>query len=115
FAFAKAAGLAPGKMFALLREGTDDLGIGVEIEVPFAGTERVEASSLPGGEVATAAHFGDYGRVPETHQAIRRFCAERGLRLAGPFWDLYDHPAEDPARQRTDVFYLLNSPERSPD
>lgn len=109
FAFARAAGLDPGRMYALYREGTDDLEVGVEVSGPFAGTDRVASANLPAGEVATIVHFGDYDRLSEPHTAIRRFCAEQGLPLAGTFWELYGHGEADPAKRRTDVFYLLAS------
>jgi len=109
FAFAREAGLDPGRMFALYREGTCDLEVGVEVSGPFSGTDRVAASTLPAGEVATTVHLGDYDRLGEPHRAIRAFCAERGLALAGPFWELYGHGEADPAKRRTDVFYLLRS------
>jgi len=105
FAFARERRLAPGRMFALYREGSPALEVGVEVAAPFTESERVACSALPAGEVATAPHLGDYARLGETHGAVRRFCAERGLALAGPFWELYGHGGEDPPR--TDVFYLL--------
>lgn len=112
FAFARAAGLSPGRMFALYREGTHDLEVGVEVAAPFLGNERVVSSALPAGEVATAVHVGDYARLGEAHAAIRRFCAARGFLLTGVFWELYGHGEADPARSRTDVFYQLDSGDR---
>jgi effector-binding domain-containing protein len=108
--FARAAELVqPGRLLALYREGTQDLEVGVEVAAPFVGTERVVCSSLPAGQAAVAVHYGPYELLGEAHAAVRHWCADRGLALAGPFWELYGHGEEDPAKRRTDVFYLVDT------
>jgi effector-binding domain-containing protein len=73
----------------------------------------VIGSSTPAGRVATAVHLGPYDRLPEAHQAIRRWCADHGYTLAGPNWEIYDHWTDewnsDPSRIRTGLFYLLKT------
>ena len=63
------------------------------------------------GRVATAVHMGPYQNLHFAHVAIRDWCAKHGHALAGPNWEIYGHWDEswnkDPARIRTDVFYLL--------
>lgn len=110
----KAAGVKGGKMVAVYLDQSDGqvtLEIGAEVPIAFAGHGNVVSSSLPGGEVATATHFGPYGTLGQTHEAIQRWCSGKGLKLAGPCWELYDHWKEEwvtnPAKIRTDVFYLL--------
>jgi effector-binding domain-containing protein len=61
----------------------------------------------PSGRAATAAHFGSYDLLSEAHAAVREWCAAKGEALAGPNWEAYGHWDDDPARVRTDVFYLL--------
>ena len=72
----------------------------------FAGEGRVVASELPGGEVATAVHRGDYARLGATHDAVREFAVAHGRELAGPRWEIYGHWREDPSELETEIFWL---------
>jgi effector-binding domain-containing protein len=100
-----------GRHVALYWDGKINLEVGVELEGPFAGSGEVIGSATPAGPVATAAHFGPYGRLHEAHRAIREWCAKHGYTLAGPNWEIYGHWKSgwnaDPTQIRTDVFYLL--------
>jgi effector-binding domain-containing protein len=100
-----------GRHVALYWDSAINLEVGVELDAPFAGHGEVVASATPAGPVATAAHFGPYARLGEAHQAIRQWCANHGRTLAGPSWEIYGHWTDewnhDPAKIRTDVFYLL--------
>jgi effector-binding domain-containing protein len=58
--------------------------------------------------VATTIHLGPYGRLGQAHEAIRDWCSAHVLKIVGPFWEVYDHWNDDPAKLRTDVFYLLD-------
>ncbi len=102
-----------GRHVAIYLDSQINLEIGVELETPFAGHGEVVGSALPTGTVATTVHFGPYHRLHEAHQAIRDWCADHGHSLAGPNWEIYGHWQEawnnDPARIRTDVFYLLTA------
>jgi effector-binding domain-containing protein len=64
-------------------------------------------SSTPAGPVATTVYMGPYDQMSAAHQAIHAFARENGRRLAGPSWEVYGHWSDDPARLRTDIFYLL--------
>jgi effector-binding domain-containing protein len=57
--------------------------------------------------VATTFHIGDYGGLGAAHEAVRDWCARTGRELAGPSWEVYGHWSDDPAKRRTDVFWLL--------
>jgi effector-binding domain-containing protein len=108
WAFARSAGLPrPGRHLALYLDCEMNIECGAEVFQPFAGNGRVVCSSTPAGLVATAAHLGPYARLGEAHAAIHRWCAENGHTLAGPSWEVYGHWDDDPAKLRTDVFYLL--------
>jgi effector-binding domain-containing protein len=67
----------------------------------------VIVSELPGGEVATAIHRGDYARLLVTHDAVREHVAAQGRELTGPCWEIYGHGHADPSEQETEVFWLL--------
>src|SRR5438445_11123587 len=75
-----------GRHVALYLDCEINLEVGVELEAPFAGHGEVVGSATPAGAVATAAHFGPYGRLSEAHQAIHEWCADHGHALAGPSW-----------------------------
>jgi effector-binding domain-containing protein len=81
--------------------------VGVLVAAPFEGRGRVIPSELPGGEVATATHQGDYARLGATHDAVREHVAAGGRELAGPCWEIYGHGRADPSEQETEVFWLL--------
>ena len=65
--------------------------------------------ATPGGLAAMVVHMGPYERLGEAHKAIREWCAANGRELEGANWEIYGHHEEDPAKRRTDVFYLLRS------
>ena len=104
-------GAGAGRHVAIYWDGHINLEVGVEVDGPFVEEGEVVRSATPGGEVATATHFGPYDRLREAHEAIRRWCADRGHSPAGPNWEVYGHWQDDwngdPAQIRTDVFYLL--------
>ena len=112
WAFARSAQLPrPGRHVAVYFDGEINLECGVEVTAPFVGNDRVVCSGTPAGTVATAAHFGPYGRLGEAHRAICDWCAANGQALAGPNWEVYGHWDDDPAKLRTDVYYLLQPPD----
>ena len=84
-----------------------NLEVGAEVFQPFDGNERVSCSKTPAGTVATTVHMGPYNRLHEAHEAIHRWCTMNGHAMAGPSWEVYGHWDDDPAKVRTDVFYLL--------
>jgi effector-binding domain-containing protein len=102
-----------GRHVAVYLDDQINLEVGVELDAPFAGHGEVVGSATPAGTVATAVHFGPYQRLSEAHQAIRAWCAKHGHTLAGPSWEIYGHWVDewnhDPAKIRTDVFYLLKA------
>ena len=92
-------------------DGLIELEVGVEIAAPFPGHGEVVGSRTPAGPVATITHCGPYGRLGETHRAVRAWCAANNLPLAGPNWEVYGHWEAawdtDVSQIRTDVFHLL--------
>jgi effector-binding domain-containing protein len=96
-----------GRNVAVYLDDAIHLEVGVEVDAPFTGYGEVIGTSTPGGRVATATHVGPYDRLSGAHAAVVAWCAGRGEVLAGPSWEVYGHWIDDPARLRTDVFYLL--------
>ncbi len=83
--------------------------IGVLVSRPFEPHGRVVPSQLPGGEVATAVHRGDYAELGRTHGAMGGFIEAQGLVRVGPSWEIYGHWREDPSELETEVYYLVQS------
>ena len=88
-------------------DGATDVELGVGAVAPFAPVGAVHPSTLPAGEVAATTHWGDYAGLGAAHGAILDWCRAHGRALAGPRWEVYGHWSDDPARRRTDVYYLL--------
>jgi effector-binding domain-containing protein len=97
----------PGRNLAIYFDGEINLECGVEIAQPFAGNDQVFYSTTPAGLVATTVHIGPYHLLGEAHAAICNWCADHGHTPAGPNWEVYGHWTDDPAKLRTDVYYLL--------
>jgi predicted transcriptional regulator YdeE len=80
---------------------------GVEVPDGFAGRGTVRRVDTPGGEVAVAAHYGDYADLSAAYAALEQWCTANGRHQAGPRWEVYGDWDDDPARRRTDVYFLL--------
>jgi len=91
----------------LYRDQRPDVEVGVLVSGSFEPEGRVIASELPGGEVATATHRGDYSRLGITHDAVREFVVAAGRELAGPCWEIYGHAGPDPSEAEAELFWLL--------
>jgi effector-binding domain-containing protein len=98
----------PGRHVAVYFDGEINLEVGVEVGGTFTGSGSVVPSATPSGTVATVTHIGDYARLGDAHGAIRAFCKQRSLKLAGPNWEIYGHWNDDPGKVTTDVFYLID-------
>jgi effector-binding domain-containing protein len=91
----------------LYKDDRPDVEVGVLVSRAFESEGRVVASALPGGEVATASHRGDYARLGVTHDAVREHAAAHGRELAGPRWEIYGHWRPDASELETEIFWLL--------
>ena len=102
-----------GRHVAIYWDGTIRLEVGVELLGPFAEQGDVVLSGTPAGTAAWTTHVGPYGGLGGAHDAVRKWCADHGHRLAGPSWEIYGHwlPEwnNDPSQIRTDVFYLIGA------
>jgi effector-binding domain-containing protein len=91
----------------LYKDQRPDVEVGVLVSGPFTSQGPVVSSALPGGEVATATHRGDYAKLGITHDAVREYAVAHGRELAGPCWEIYGHAASDASEAETEVFWLL--------
>ena len=84
-----------------------EIEFGVGAKTPFAPVGRVEYRQVPGGDVATTTHWGDYSLLGPAHQAVVDWCTAEGRTLAGVSWEVYGHWSDDPSKRRTDIYQLL--------
>lgn len=99
--FVKKSGIkTDGLNVAVYRNGWIEAGPGV--------FEKVEGCvTTPSGRAATVTHMGRYEALGDAHSAIVEWCEANGHEIEGTNWEIYGHHEDDPARRRTDVFYLL--------
>jgi effector-binding domain-containing protein len=57
--------------------------------------------------VATTAHFGDYAQMAGAYAALEQWWTGNGRRPAGVSWEVYGDWDDDPAKVRTDIYFLL--------
>jgi effector-binding domain-containing protein len=57
--------------------------------------------------VATTAHFGDYAKMAPAYAALEQWWTRNGRRPAGVSWEVYGDWDDDPAKVRTDIYFLL--------
>ena len=74
---------------------------------PFAPVGAVVPLETPSGVAAITVHMGDYRRLGDANAAIIAWCDANGRSRAGPSWEIYGHWDDDPAKLRTEVYYLL--------
>jgi effector-binding domain-containing protein len=84
-----------------------DVDFGVEVVREFALSGEVRPVKTPAGEAAAATHIGPYGRLGQTHDAIRAWAAANNRAFAGKSWEIYGDWNHDPAKLETTVMYLL--------
>ena len=100
---------SPGRNVAVYLSGQTefDLEIGVEVAAGTAGDGETYLSATPAGKAAAATHIGPYSQLKGAHDAVHEWCRANGHQLAGPSCEVYGHWSDDPAKVRTDIFYLL--------
>ena len=84
--------------------------VGVEAFTDFGGRGEIRRTATPSGHVATVAHYGEYSEMAGAYAALERWCQDNGRRPAGVNWEVYGDWDDDPARRRTDVYFLLEAP-----
>lgn len=89
------------------QSGEGSIEVGVQVIAPFEAAGPVVCSATPAGRVARTAHYGPYSELGKPHEAVRRWCREKGHPIVTPYWEIYGDWDDDPAKVRTDVLYLL--------
>lgn len=74
---------------------------------PFAAVGDVTPLRTPSGIAATTTHWGDYRGLRAANDAVQQWVRSNKREAAGPSWEVYGHFDPDPAKCRTDVYYLL--------
>ena len=91
------------------QDGAMDVQVGVQVAAPVVPAGDVVCSATPSGTAAHTFHYGEYDALPQVHQALGRWCAEHGHAPAGVNWEVYGDWDDDPAKRRTDVYWLLDA------
>jgi effector-binding domain-containing protein len=84
--------------------------VGVEAFTAFTAHGEVRPTSTPSGEVATVAHYGEYSDMGGAYGALEQWCRDNRRQPAGVNWEVYGDWDDDPAKRRTDVYFLLQQP-----
>jgi effector-binding domain-containing protein len=87
--------------------GAFTIDAGVETLTEFSGGGDVQPVSTPAGEVATTAHYGEYSDMAGAYQALDQWCTRHGRAPAAVSWEVYGDWDDDPAKRRTDIYFLL--------
>ena len=87
--------------------GEGSIEVGVEVVARFEATDEVVCSATPAGMVAVTTHLGPYDGLGAAHQAVREWIRQNGREIAMPYWEIYGHWNDDPAKVRTDVVYRV--------
>ena len=104
--------LAPGHghNFILYHGGTPSeitMTVGVLDRTPGGADADVKPVHAPGGRVITATHWGDYGQMKTTYDALHAEVKARGLKLTPLSLEIYGDWSDDPAKVRTDLYLYL--------
>lgn len=97
----------PGHNIMLYKDDVPNVEVGVQVNRPFEASGDVRASSLPGGMAATARHVGPIGKIGDTHDAARTWCAANGYRVTGQRWEIYGDPDPKTGDYWVDVFWSV--------
>ncbi|HKB17034.1 MAG TPA: GyrI-like domain-containing protein, partial [Planctomycetota bacterium] len=83
-----------------------DLEAGIPVSGKVEGSGRIQASTLPGGEVVTGKHVGPYRELSRTHEALAKWLEKAGRTAAGGPWEVYwTDPGlqRDPSKWQTEI------------
>jgi hypothetical protein len=100
-------GVRTGHNVVVYYGGLQNIAAGVEVFSDFTDSGEVQHLATPSGEVAMATHYGDYSEMRPAYAALEQWLADHGRRPAGVSWEVYGDWEDDPAKRRTDVYFLL--------
>ncbi len=81
--------------------------VGVLDRQPGGVDPDVKPVHIPGGRVITATHWGDYGAMRATYDAINAELAAKSLQRVWRSLEIYGDWFDDPAKVRTDIYLYL--------
>ena len=99
-----------GHNIFIYRDGSSDgvtVEVGVEVASRLEPIDGIVSVETPAGEVAMAVHRGPYSGLGGAHEAVVRWCRERGRTHANVWWEVYGDWHQDAARLETEVYYSL--------
>lgn len=91
---------------------TADLAVGFPVNGPVAAQDGVEASTLPGGQMARIVRHGGFDDLPGAWERLAAWIDEQGLAPGTTMWEVYvTEPSPDmhPTDLRTELNWLLES------
>ncbi len=94
-------------VYRMRQNGLADIECGIETGADFAGAPEIHASRTPPGAALTAAHVGPYNGLHASYRSLTAWARENGYRLKPVCWEAYGDWDPDPAKLRTEIFYLL--------
>jgi effector-binding domain-containing protein len=108
----KPGALVPGHghNFILYRDETKEgarMTVGVLDRQPGGADPDVKPVHIPGGRVITAAHWGDYGKMRSTYDAINAELAAKSLKRIWQSMEIYGDWFDDLSKVRTDIYIYL--------
>jgi effector-binding domain-containing protein len=99
-----------GHNFVLYGDETADgltMVVGVLDRQPGGADPDVKAIHIPGGRVITATHWGDYGKMGATYNALVADVKAKGLKRIPKSLEIYGDWDKDPSKVRTDIYLYL--------
>lgn len=87
-----------------------DLEAGIPVAAPVAGSSDVQASEIPGAEVASIEHWGSYDNLIETWNKIQNWIPENGYEYAAPPYEIFwTDPGSEPdsSKWRTEIVWPI--------
>jgi effector-binding domain-containing protein len=88
------------------REGIT-MVVGVLDRTPGGADPDVKPATIPGGRVITGTHWGDYGKMKSTYDAIEAEMKTKGQKQIKRSLEIYGDWFDDPAKVRTDIYLYL--------
>lgn len=72
-----------------MRGSVFEVTAGFPTPLPIASRDRVIATNLPAGTVATTMHVGAYDAVKDAYDAVMEWLPTQSLRPTGDPWEVY--------------------------
>lgn len=63
-------------------------------------------TATPSGRVAHLRHVGSYTGLPASVEALFAWCADNGIEVAEPSWEVYGDWEEDESKLVTDIYVV---------